>query len=135
MRVSFGATSSDGNDCPAQGDWGAWCDCMFGSRKDTTHNFNCKKPLPFAPWTEFGAAVRGIPHVGSKYVPAGLISAALPGVNPSGAHVANDGGGQIDPSGGGILDTPKKIGLVAGGVVILGAAAFFLANRKKKGAT
>lgn len=71
----FGSHSYNpaGRDCPADGDWNTWCDCMFAG--DGNLNNSCKRSYEFttpgtwfAPWTDAGSAARGIPKEGGTGV-------------------------------------------------------------------
>lgn len=133
--MRLGATSpTTGGDCPAGGDWNAWCDCMFSGNRNVDPNLaKCKAPMIFAPWTELGALARGIPHYGTKVLPNVLIDQLNPG-GGAGSGANQQQQGQVDPSGEGIFGIPKTMALVGGGVVLLGTVAFF-ATRKKKART
>lgn len=130
MILNFGATGVTGADCPAAGDWSAWCDCAFpASPTDPLTNGKCKSWRPGAPWTLVGATLRGIPHLGTEVLPAeagGLVTTIM----------SLFGGGTPPPAAApvvvddGIFGVPKMVALVGGSVLVLGTAAF-LATRKK----
>lgn len=117
MIIGFGATSpATGDDCPAQGSWESWCDCMWPvTRTDPTTNGKCRVPLPGAPWTILGANLRGIPHASGLTLPAG--------------------GGDPEPGVGGSGPAPSSPVsvpmLVGGGILLAGGLAYFLKRRKK----
>lgn len=77
--AGFGSTSPEsGGDCPAQGSWENWCDCMWPGSSAPGINAACRKTadglfsnpaLRAAPWTDLGAAARGIPKPGSWIAP------------------------------------------------------------------
>lgn len=80
---AFGTINAQGKDCPPSGSWEAWCDCMFS--QDEANRVKCRaQPIPFggsgAPWTTYGAIVRGIPKPGDILVQAGQM--ILPGGAP-----------------------------------------------------
>ena len=89
----FGAISTHqaGVNCSATGSWETWCDCMFPEGSDRS---NCKKKVSWscpgcavAPWTDIGAAARGIPKAGALAALARLAvpmaTQAIPGAVPS----------------------------------------------------
>lgn len=65
---AFGTPSQyQDKECPVGGSFEAWCDCVFPRGSDL-HTRCHSRPIPagfFAPWTEVGAAGRGLPKPGS----------------------------------------------------------------------
>lgn len=133
MIVNFGATGITGANCPAGGDWNAWCDCAFPAGVDPANNGKCKSWRPGAPWTVVGAMLRGIPQTGTGAPAAagGILDTLVSLVTGGGA--AQQSAPVAAPVDDGIFGVPKTVALVGGGVLVLGAAAFVLSRRKAPG--
>jgi hypothetical protein len=119
----FGTPSpTTGVDCPT-GDVAAWCDCMWPGSVNPSANTACKS-APFGsatpdPWTDLGAAARGLPNVSSTAT-VGLLaslfgSPAAPGRPASSFSLSS---------------LPTMI-LVGGGAITLLGLGFYLYKRKK----
>lgn len=132
VSSGFGSTGVTGADCPAGGDWSAWCDCSFPAGVDPTNNGKCKQWRPGAPWTVVGAMLRGIPQLST----GGGVAAGAGGILSTITSLFSGGGStpgapvsaSVD---NGIFGIPKTVALVGGGVLVLGAGAFILSQRKK----
>lgn len=89
MRVrfvgGFGAIGITGENCPAGGSWDAWCNCMYPAGASPDLNAKCKsRPFPggwVAPWTDVGAAARGLPKEGIIAQAAGVVLNVAGGSN------------------------------------------------------
>lgn len=116
----FGATNVSGTDCPAEGDWDTWCDCMFTTEPALS---KCKSWRPGAPWTVVGAALRGIPSPTSSFIGAAQAMT-------SGGSAAGSSGGS--GGAGGLFTLPRTIAIAGSAVLVGGLALFALSGRKKK---
>lgn len=129
MMVSFGAKSPiTQGDCPAGGDYNAWCDCMWPA--GDANNAKCKSmPLSIAtpaPWTIVGASVRGIPHVSGL---APDVSGLLPGGSTGGSDTPPPKATTEEP---GIFGIPTTVAVVGALVLVGGVAAFVLTKPKPR---
>lgn len=105
------------------GAWEDWCDQKFAG--DPANLAKCKGWSPFAPWTDVGAAMRGIPKPGSLL----NIVTGQPSVQPAGGVPPPDAYA-APASSGSVFGIPRK--LFIGGVAILGAGALAVALSKRK---
>jgi len=129
--AGFGSVSVTGRNCPAEGSWEAWCDCMY--QMDEAMRTRCRAPMIGAPWTEVGGIMRGLPRQ-----PGGLIADALATAFPGMAQptISDPNEVQQDPEmtettqDQGIFGLPTTVLYVGGGVLAVGLAALFLSKRR-----
>lgn len=148
---SFGTASQYANkDCTVGGDWDTWCNCVFTAGSDL--NTRCRnKPFPVglvaAPWTEVGAAARGLPKPGdllTSLTSSGLqiisnitggavqgppqppLTITLPAVSTGNQSTVSTTSTTTPTTAGdepSIFGIPKTIAYVGGGVLVLGVLA------------
>jgi hypothetical protein len=113
-------------DCPPGGDVGAWCDCMWPAQSDPGTNSACKStPLGGMtpdPWTDLGAATRGIPNTSGQSL--GVLASIFGG----GGSTAAARPGAVSS----LMSLPTMI-LIGGSVIAAGALGFYLWRRRRRG--
>lgn len=156
---SFGTASQyqSNKECPVGGSWEDWCDCVFpeGDLRQRCRS----KPFPggwVAPWTEVGAAARGLPKPGSLVAvlttgalelastitkgavqgpPAGVVSTLPPvqsGVQTGAVAVSIQGPVAQPPEDEGIFGIPRTIALVGGGILAAGVAVLAMKGKNRR---
>lgn len=100
------------------GAWEDWCDQKFAN--DPVNLGKCKGWAPFAPWTDVGAAIRGIPKPGS------LLNVLNPG---QGAPPAPPPEPQTGSAGA--IGAASKGVLLAGGALLLVGGLFLLTSKSR----
>lgn len=124
----FGAVSPSGVNCPAGGDWGSWCDCMFPTAE---FNAKCRSTRPFAPWTVVGAAIRGIPHTGSADA-TGTATSILGTISSIFGTGSQSAPVPVKSSEDGFFGIPTSIAVGGSALLLIGTVAFVNSRKRKK---